>query len=62
GLAATGAWVGIRALRRARTVEIFERPKQPYMLQVHPPSDKVRTMELPARREPDRELPREKQA
>jgi hypothetical protein len=65
GFAAAVAMVGIRALRQARTVDVFERPQQPaqtYMLQVHPPSHKIQALSLPLRRDPDIELPREKQA
>jgi hypothetical protein len=62
GFAVAVAVVGMRALRHARTVEVFERQPQQYMLQVNPPSYKVQALSLPMRREADGERPREKQA
>jgi hypothetical protein len=65
GFAAAVAFVGLRALRQARTVEVFERPAQPaqpYMLQVNPPSEKVHALSLPMPMNLDKEFPLEKQA
>jgi hypothetical protein len=62
GFAAAVAVVGMRALRQSKTVEVFEQPKQTYMLQVNPPSTKVQTLGLPARRAPGTKLRQEKQA
>jgi hypothetical protein len=61
-VAAVVALVGLRALQSSKTVEVFEQKAQPYMLQVHPPGQKVQAMGLPMRRESDREMAREKQA
>jgi hypothetical protein len=62
GFAIAVAFVGVRALRSSKTVEVFEQKPQEYMLQVHPPGHKVQAMGLPMRRESDREQAREKQA
>jgi hypothetical protein len=61
GCATAAIVIAARALKQSKTVEVFERQPQPYMLQVDPPSQKVQALGLP-RRESDMDLPRERQA
>ena len=60
-LAIAAILIGARALKQSRTVEVFVRPPQPYMLQAEPPSQKVQALGLP-RRESDVDRVRERQA
>ena len=61
GFAIAAIVISARALRQAKTVEVFERQPQPYMLQAEPPSPKVQTLGLPVR-ESRIDQPQEKQA
>jgi hypothetical protein len=53
--------IGARALKQSKTVDVFERQPQPYMIQAEPPSPKVQAIGLP-QRESDVDRVREKQA
>jgi hypothetical protein len=53
--------IGARALKQSKTVDVFERQPQPYMIQAEPPSPKVQALGLP-QRESDVDRVREKQA
>jgi hypothetical protein len=53
--------IGARALKQSKTVDVFERQPQPYMIQAEPPSPKVQAIGLP-QRESDEDRVREKQA
>lgn len=61
GFAIAAIVIAARALQQSKTVEVFERQPQPYMLQAEPPSTKVQALSLP-KRETDMERPRERQA
>jgi hypothetical protein len=61
GFAIAAIVISTRALKQSKTVEVFERQPQPYMLQAEPPSQKVQALALP-KRETDMDRPREKQA
>jgi hypothetical protein len=61
GFATVAIVTAARALKQSKTLEVFERQPQPYMLQVDPPSQKVQALGLP-RRESDMQVPRERQA
>jgi hypothetical protein len=61
GFAIVGIVVAARALKQSKTIEVFERQPQPYMLQAEPPSQKVQALGLP-KRETDMDRVRERQA
>ena len=61
GFAIAAIVIGSRALKQSKTIDVFERQPQPYMLQAEPPSPKVQALGLPVRKS-DLDHPEEKQA